>query len=268
MTDSGFDSAPIDIDTSVPHSARIYDYLLDGKDNYAADRKAADEITALFPDVRAAAWANREYMQRAARFLAERDVDQYLDIGTGIPTEPNLHQVVQEIVVDARVVYADNDPIVLAHAEALLRGTRQGRTAYVSADVRNPESVLAYAREHLDFRRPIALSLVSVLQFVSDPYDPFQVIRQMLEPLAPGSYLVLSHVTYEFEPEIWERIDAIYQKGPDSMKARSREDFSRFFDGLELCAPGIVVATQWQPDSHMTVRDGRVPLYAAVARKP
>ncbi|WP_172385580.1 SAM-dependent methyltransferase [Streptomyces sp. MNP-20] len=265
MTDGGFSAE--EIDTSKPHSARMYDWFLGGKDHYLADVRAAEEIMRLFPKVRETAWANREFMHRASAFLAQRGITQFLDIGTGIPTEPNLHQVVQAITPTARVVYADNDPIVLRHAEALLQGTRQGRTAYAHADARDADAVLTFAREHLDFREPIALSLVSVLQFVNEPYDPYRVVDDLLKPLAPGSHLVLSHVTRDFEPAIWDRIDAIYRSGGTAMKARSHDEFVQFFEGLEFCDPGIEVATRWQPDSAMTIRDERVPLYAAVARK-
>lgn len=265
VTDSDF--AADEIDTSAPHSARIYDYFLGGKDHYAADRKAAEDIRRLFPQVSSAAWANREFMHRASAFLAHKGIDQFLDIGTGIPTEPNLHQVVQGIAPTARVVYADNDPIVLRHAQALLRGTPQGITAYVHGDLRAAEDIVSFAREYLDFRHPIALSIVSVLQFVSEPHDPYRIVRNIMSLLPPGSYLVLSHVTWEFEPEIWDRIDAIYRRGKDAMRARSRSEFVPFFDGLELCDPGITVATHWRPTPQMRIRDERVPLYAGVALK-
>ncbi|MFD5696510.1 SAM-dependent methyltransferase [Streptomyces lasiicapitis] len=264
MTDTGFNAD--EIDTSKPHSARIYDYFLGGKDSYPADWEAAERIRDLFPGVRETAWANREFMHRASRFLAVRGIGQFLDIGTGIPTEPNLHQVVQKVTPSARVVYADNDPIVLRHAEALLRGTRQGRTAYVQADLKEPEAIISFAREHLDFREPIGLSLVSVLQFVSEPHDPYWVVNRLMEQLVPGSYLVLSHVTWEFEPEIWDRIDAIYRAGGTPMRARSRSEFLRFFEGLEMCDPGVVVASRWNPAPDTKILDERIPLYVGVAR--
>ncbi|KPI08301.1 protein of unknown function DUF574 [Actinobacteria bacterium OK074] len=266
MTDTGFGAGRID--TSKPHSARMYDYYLGGKDNYPVDWEAADKVIALLPETRNIARANREFMHRAARFVAERGVDQFLDVGTGIPTAPNLHQVVQEVTPAARVVYADNDPIVLRHAEALLHSTPEGRTAYVHADVRDPGQVLAYAREHLDFDRPVALSLVSLLHFVTDDADPYGIVRQLLEPLAPGSYFVVTHVAGDVNPEVFKKTDVVYHKGGIQTKVRSRDEFQAFLDGLELCEPGVVTVPRWRPDDRMTIRDERIPMYGAVARKP
>ncbi|MEU6578387.1 SAM-dependent methyltransferase [Streptomyces sp. NPDC046805] len=265
MTDTGFDAT--EIDTSKPHSARMYDFLLDGKDHYETDVTAAQKIMKLFPGVKETACANREFMHRAARFVASRGVSQFLDVGTGIPTEPNLHQIVQRVTPHAGVVYTDNDPIVLRHAEALLRGTPEGRTAYLHADVKAPEGILSYARRHLDFRRPIGLSLVALMQFVTDEEDPYGIVGAPLEPMAPGSYLVLSHVTWEFDPEIWDRVDAIYRAGGTPVMARSHDEVTRFFDGLEVCDPGVVLATRWHPDAGMRIREEQ-PLYVGVARKP
>ncbi|MFD4562641.1 SAM-dependent methyltransferase [Streptomyces sp. NPDC058469] len=264
MTDSGFNAD--DIDTSVPHSARLYDWFLGGKDHYAADVAAAQKIVKIFPGVKETAMANREFMNRAARFLAELGVSQFLDVGTGIPTEPNLHQIVQSITPSARVVYVDNDPIVLRHAEALLRGTSEGRTAYIHADVRQPEAILSYAREHLDFSQPIGLSVVALMQFVTDEQDPYQIVNKLLEPMVSGSYLVLSHVTWEFNPEIWDRVDAIYRAGGTPVKARSHKEVARFFEGLGVCEPGVVLSTRWHPNEDMRIRDEQ-PLYVGVARK-
>ncbi|MFG1667634.1 SAM-dependent methyltransferase [Streptomyces sp. Y7] len=264
MTDTGFSAD--EIDTSKPHSARMYDWFLDGKDHYAADIAAAKKVVELFPGVKETAWANREFMHRAARFVADRGVHQFLDIGTGIPTEPNLHQIVQEIDASARVVYADNDPIVLRHAEALLQGTLEGCTAYVHADVREPEGILSYAREYLDFDSPIGLSLVALMQFVPDEQDPWQIVRTLLEPMVSGSYLMLSHVTWEFDPEIWDRIDSIYRAGGTPVKARSHSEVAQFFETLEVCEPGVALATRWHPDPGMRIREDQ-PLYVGVARK-
>ncbi|WP_329555238.1 SAM-dependent methyltransferase [Streptomyces sp. NBC_00696] len=264
MTDSGFNAD--DIDTSVPHSARLYDWFLGGKDHYAADVAAAQKIVKLFPGVRETAMTNREFMNRAARFLADHGVTQFLDVGTGIPTEPNLHQIVQSITPSSRVVYVDNDPIVLRHAEALLRGTPEGRTAYIHADVLKPEAILSYAREQLDFSQPIGLSVVALMQFVTDEQDPYQIVNRLLEPMVPGSYLVLSHVTWEFNPEIWDRVDAIYRAGGTPVKARSYKEVAGFFEGLEICEPGVVLSTRWHPNAEMRIRDEQ-PLYVGVARK-
>ncbi|MEU9479827.1 SAM-dependent methyltransferase [Streptomyces sp. NPDC048191] len=265
MTDTGF--SPERIDTGKPHPARMYDWFLDGKDHYAVDAEAAGKVLELFPGVKDTAWANREFMHRAARFVAREGVGQFLDVGTGIPTEPNLHQVVQAVTPDAPVVYADNDPIVLRHAEALLHGTPEGRTAYLHADVREPERIVAYARDHLDLDRPVGLSLIALLPFVADEEDPHGVVRTLLEPLPSGSHLILSHVSAEFDREVWERIAAVYRSGGTQVRARSHAEVSRFFDGLQLCGPGVVAATSWLPEPGMRVMREQ-PVYVGVARKP
>ncbi|MEV6838463.1 SAM-dependent methyltransferase [Streptomyces sp. NPDC051133] len=265
MTDTGF--SPERIDTGKPHSARMYDWYLDGKDHYPVDADAASRVLTLFPGAKDTAWANREFMHRAARFVAGQGVAQFLDVGTGIPTEPNLHQVVQAVTPSARVVYADNDPIVLRHAEALLQGRPEGRTAYVHADVREPERIVEYAREHLDLTRPVGLSLIALLPFVTDEQDPYGIVRTLLDPLPSGSHLVLSHVSAEFDPEVWERIAAVYRSGGTAVRARSHAEVVRFFDGLELCAPGVVPATDWRAEPGMRVAHEQ-PVYVGVARKP
>ncbi|KUO20898.1 SAM-dependent methyltransferase [Streptomyces dysideae] len=255
------------IDTSKPHSARMYDYFLGGKDNYPVDSEAAEQVVSLFPAVREMARTNRWFMHRASRLLAKRGVRQFLDIGTGIPTEPNLHQIVQGIVPDARVVYADNDPIVLRHAEALLHSTREGKTAYVQGDVREPGKILAAARETLDFSRPIALSLVALLHLVADEDEPGRIVRELLEPLAPGSYLTLSHATGDFDPETWARVVEVYRRGGTPAQVRSRGEFSAFFTGLELEDPGVVLAALWHPELGERHGGEEIPLYVGVARK-
>ncbi|WJV50799.1 SAM-dependent methyltransferase [Streptomyces flavofungini] len=265
MTESAFHAG--DIDTSVPHPARMYDWFLGGKDNYPADWAAAEEVVRLMPGARETAWANREFMHRAVRFVAGQGVRQFLDVGTGIPTEPNLHQIAQDVAPDARVVYTDNDPIVLRHAEALLRGRPEGRTAYVQADLRDPESIIEYARAHLDFTRPIALSLIALLHYVTDEQDPQGIVDTLLEPLAPGSHLLLSHVTHEFAPGIWERIDEIYRSGGTPVRARSHAEVRAFFAGLEVCDPGVVVGPKWRPDAAMRIGDEGKSVYVGVGRK-
>jgi hypothetical protein len=246
----------------------MYDYYLGGEDNYPVDREAAEKVVSLFPGIKEVAGTNREFMHRASRLLADRGLRQFLDIGTGIPTEPNLHQIAQAVAPDVRVVYADNDPMVLRHAEALLRGTPEGHTAYVHADVREPGKIIAAAREHLDFEQPIALSMVALLHFVSDEYEPLRIVGELLEPLAPGSCLVLSHVTGDFQPETWERVVEIYRSGGTPAQVRSLSEFSGFFEGLEPVDPGIVVATRWHPElGPMHRHDEQIPLYVGVARK-
>lgn len=211
MAEAGFSAG--DIDTSKPQSARMYDYFLDGKDNYPVDWEAAEKVISLFPAVKQMARVNRDFMHRASRLLAEQGIRQFLDIGTGIPTRPNLHQVVQTINPSARVVYADNDPIVLRHAEALLHSTPEGSTTYIQADVREPGKILAAAKEVLDFEQPIALSLVALLHLVTDEDDPHRIVGELVNSLASGSCVALSHATGDFDPETWERVVEVYRKG-------------------------------------------------------
>ncbi|MFJ6984538.1 MULTISPECIES: SAM-dependent methyltransferase [unclassified Streptomyces] len=260
-----------EFDTGRPHPARMYDYYLGGKDHYPVDEDAAKHVITLVPDIVGVARANRDFMHRASRLLAERGVDQFLDIGTGIPTEPNLHQVVQAVNPAARVVYVDYDPIVLRHAEALLRSTPQGRTHYIQADVREPEKILQEASAVLDFTRPVGLSLVALLHFISDEYRPHDLVRQLLDPLPAGSHLMLSHVTGDFDPEGWAKAVEIYRRSNVPAQVRSRAEFATFFDGLDLVAPGVQVATRWHPETPDGAAgpDDRddVAVYVGVARK-
>ncbi|MGC4982513.1 SAM-dependent methyltransferase [Streptomyces sp. DT193] len=267
MTDAG--TRAEEIDTSKPQSARMYDYFLDGKDNYPVDWEAAEQVISFFPAVKQMARTNRDFMHRAARLLARRGIRQFLDIGTGIPTAPNLHQIVQAITPDARVVYADNDPIVLRHAEALLHSDPQGRTAYIQADAQEPQKILAAARQTLDFDQPVALSMMALLHLVGDEDDPYGIVAELLDSLAPGSYLALSHATGDFDPQAWERVVEVYRKGGTTAQVRSRAEFTRFFTGLELLDPGIELAAEWDPEGERAHTEGeQIPLYVGVARKP
>lgn len=272
MTDQGF--PPEQIDTSKPHPARIYDYALGGKTHYPVDAAAAQEVLKVFPGGSTCARANRAFMIRAARWLArEAGCRQYLDIGTGIPTEPNLHQIVQETIPEAAVVYTDNDPIVLTYARALLHGTPEGRTAYLHADVRDPDSILRapQLRETLDLAQPVALSLNAVMHYLTDEDRPYEVVSRLLEPLAPGSYLVLTHITPEFAPEAWAKVEEINRAGDIPGKFRTREEVARFFEGLELVDPGLVLPNRWRPDPADPLADASptdLSLWAGVARKP
>ncbi|MCM3923953.1 SAM-dependent methyltransferase [Frankia sp. AiPs1] len=266
------DRAPIDLKTDQPHSARIYDYFLGGKDNYPADRAAAEQALIGFPTARTGARENRAFLRRVTRFLvAQRGITQFLDIGTGIPTSPNLHEVAQAAAPDARVVYADNDPIVLAHARALLASTPQGRTAYIDADLRDPAAILASAelRDTLDLTRPVGLSLVAVFHFIPDEADPYGIAARLLDALPAGSYLALSHATGDFDPGA-EELAATYRARGVSMTMRGRAAVERFFAGLELVEPGVVAAQRWRPDdpSFGGVADAEVSGYGALARKP
>jgi len=266
MTEDGF-SADL-IDTSKPHSARMYDWFLGGKDHYPVDVTAAKKVMDLFPHIKKSTLSNREFMHRAARHLAQQGISQFLDIGTGIPTEPNLHQVVQEITPTARVVYADNDPIVLRHAQALLRGTPEGHVAYLHADVREPELILSYAEKHLDFTRPVGLSLIALMHFVNNEQGAHRIVQKLLEPLVPGSCLMLTHFVLENpDPDRLKQLQDIYGAGGTPVQGRSLDEVTAFFQGLELDDPGVVLASRWHPDDRMRIHDAP-GLYVGVARKP
>ncbi|MFD8609616.1 SAM-dependent methyltransferase [Streptomyces sp. NPDC059631] len=256
------------IDTSRPHPARMYDYYLGGKDSYPVDEEAAKKVISFLPAIQTAARANRAFMRRAARFLADRGVRQFLDIGTGIPTEPNLHQVVQAVHPQSRIVYVDNDPVVLRHAEALLRSTPQGATKYIEADVREPGKILDETKEILDFEKPVALSLVALLHFVSDEYKPYDLVHELLTALPSGSFLTLSHVTGDFDAAAWDRAVQIYRASGVPAQVRSQAEFARFFTGLDLIDPGVQVVTDWLPEPDQVLTGDQVPLYVGVARKP
>ncbi|MER6166886.1 SAM-dependent methyltransferase [Streptomyces violaceorubidus] len=262
---------PAGIDTSKPHPARMYDWYLGGKDNYPVDEAMGRQMLTLDPRVPVMARVNRAFMHRATRWLAGHGTRQFLDVGTGIPTEPNLHQVAQEIVPDARVVYCDNDPIVLAHAAALLRGTPEGETEYLQADVRDPDAVLEGARKVLDFDRPVALSLVALLHFVPDEDGAHDLVRRLLDALPSGSHLVMTHATADFTPEESRAATEKLRAAGVTLALRSREEFARFFTGLELVEPGVGVPHLWHPELGDPVAgqdDGVIPGYGAVARKP
>ncbi|MFB9238620.1 SAM-dependent methyltransferase [Plantactinospora siamensis] len=264
------------IDTSVMHPARRYNYWLGGKDNFQADRDSADQIAAAFPAVRTAALENRRFLRRVVTFLAaEAGIDQFLDIGTGIPTADNTHEVAQRILPRSRVVYVDNDPIVLAHARALLTSASAGVTAYLDADLRDPEKILAHPdlRRALDLNRPVGLLLIAVLHFIRDSEDAYGIVRRLLAELPSGSYLAISNVTTDFmPPEVAEQARlAGAGGGPHGVLAfRSREEFGRFFAGLDLVEPGVCPVARWRPEGEPESRpaDADAAVYGAVARKP
>ncbi|WP_405630369.1 SAM-dependent methyltransferase [Streptomyces sp. NBC_00016] len=260
----------VEIDTSKPHPARMYDWYLGGKDNYPVDEAMGRQMLALDPRVPVMARVNRAFMHRSTRWLATNGVRQFLDVGTGIPTEPNLHQVAQQIAPDARVVYCDNDPIVLAHAAALLRSTSEGATEYLQADVRDPDAVIAGAGKILDLSRPVALSLVALLHFVSDEDGAHELVDRLLAALPSGSYLMMTHATADFSPEESAAATAKLKAAGVTLALRSREEFTRFFDGLDLVEPGVAVVPEWHPELGEPVPgqdDGVIPGYGAVGRK-
>jgi hypothetical protein len=261
----------VDLRTDVAHSARIYDYLLGGKDNYAVDRAAAEEIVASFVHLPTSMRANRNFMARATRYLAEHGLRQFLDIGTGLPTAPNLHEVAQQVAGDCRVVYVDNDPIVLVHARALLRSAPGGMTAYVQGDLHDPETILQAPQllSTLDLDQPVALSLIAVLQFVTDEREAHDIVRRLVDSLPSGSALVLSTVTADSAPDEVNTGMTRYQAHGIPNKARTKAEVERFFDGLDLVHPGITLVHRWHPDAtETTIDDSRISMYGGVAFKP
>jgi hypothetical protein len=262
------------IDPSVPHPARRYDYWLGGKDNFAADRASGDAIAAAYPAVRTAAIANRRFMHRATRYLAgTAGIRQFLDIGTGIPTSPNMHEIAQGVAPDSRVAYVDNDPIVLAHARALLSSAPEGATAYIDADLRDPERILRHpdVRATIDFDRPVGLMLVAILHFLTDAGDPYGITRRLVEALPSGSYVTISHATLDLvSQDLAATAAPVTATSQIDMAFRSREQFGAFFDGLELVEPGITPVTEWRPDDAPEQRPpaSEASIYGAVARKP
>ncbi len=261
------------MDTSTAHPARRYNYWLGGKDNFAADRQSGDAIAAIFPSVRTAAVENRRFLQRAVTYLAaERGVRQFLDIGTGLPAEENTHDVAQRVDPRGRVVYVDNDPLVLVHARALLTGEPEGRTAYLEGDLREPQQILTSAEVAgtLDLNQPIALLLVAVLHFVPDDEQAYASVAALLDALAPGSYLVLSHATADL---LLPATAATFANSPaaagSGVTGRSRSQVAAFFAPFDLVEPGLTVVSQWRrgTDDNPPAPD-QVSMWGGIARKP
>jgi S-adenosyl methyltransferase len=268
---------PFEIDTTVAHAARRYNYWLGGKDNFESDRISGDAIAAAAPAVRIAVRENRQFLRRAVTYLAEQaGIRQFLDIGTGIPTSGNVHEIAQAIDPQALVVYADNDPIVLAHARRLLSDTPDGRTtAYIHADLRRPDTILNHPDLHttLDLTKPVALLLIAVAHFLTDSDDAYGNAAHLTEALAPGSYLAMSHSTTDFvSPEAAAAAKAMIRResarSRESWQNRDKAAFARFFDGMDLVPPGIVALPDWHADLPADERPSAadVSCYSAVAR--
>ncbi|HTX86177.1 MAG TPA: SAM-dependent methyltransferase [Streptosporangiaceae bacterium] len=262
------DEAPA-FDTSVAHSARVYDYWLGGKDNFAADRVAAEQVIEVRPAIRTDVRANRAFLGRAVRYLAgPAGIRQFLDIGTGLPSADNTHEVAQSVAPESRIVYVDNDPIVLAHARALLTSKPEGVTAYLDADLRDPEAILARAGQTLDLAQPVAIMLVAVLHHIPDSDDPYGIVARLREAVPSGSYLVLSHpasdVQTEKVAEVARRYNASVVTG---QTRRSVTEVAGFFGDWEILEPGVTQTPLWRPDAPTPVT-GNVPMWAGVARKP
>jgi hypothetical protein len=268
------DEVPSGIDTSVAHPARRYNYWLGGKDNFAVDRASGDAVAAMFPSVRIAALENRRFLRRATAFLTcEAGIRQFLDIGTGLPTADNTHQVAQAIAPDARVVYVDNDPMVMAHARALLTGHPRGATTYIEADLREPQAILDHPRlrDTIDLGRPVGLMLVAVLHFILGTGAAAPIVRHLLDALPSGSYLVLSHCTNDFSPPATvAAYEAMLADGAIDFWARDRAEIAALLDGLELLEPGLVPVSEWRAEAERPPRPepADVALYGAVARLP
>jgi hypothetical protein len=259
------------IDVTVPHSARVWNYWVGGKDNFAVDREVGDKVREVYPEIVEVARASRAFLRRAVTFLAgEAGIRQFLDIGTGLPTADNTHQVGQRMVPEARIVYADNDPLVLAHARALLVGTPQGMTDYVDADVREPEKILQEAAKTLDFDRPVALMMLGILGNVVDYDEARSIVSRLLAAVPSGSYLVVNDGTNVIHPQQREAAHQEYEeRGASPYIPRTPEQITAYFDGLELLEPGVVSTPRWRPE----LKPGEslpeeMDVFCGVARKP
>jgi O-methyltransferase involved in polyketide biosynthesis len=266
----GAPRGPARFDASVAHPARVYDYWLGGKDNFEADRIAGEATIAAYPAIRASARANRAFLARTVRYLAaDQGIRQFLDIGTGLPTASNTHQVAQDVAADSRIVYVDNDPLVLSHARALLTSTPEGVTAYLDADLRDTDAILAEAADTLDFSQPVAIMLLAILHYIPDLDEAEQIVARLISAVPSGSFLVISHAASDISPdemaEMIRRMNEHLAEG--NHVGRPREVVARFFTGLDLADPGVVKVTQWRPASDLEAA-GPTSLWGGVARKP
>jgi hypothetical protein len=259
---------PPEVDLTVASPARIYDYLIGGKDNFSVDRQVGNEVLTRIPDAGPALRENRKFLQRAVRFMAEQGIDQFVDLGTGIPSAGPVHEIAQTINPDARIVYVDNDPIVLAHNRALLNSSN---VISILHDVRSPEQILNDPEllDLIDFNRPVGVLFIAVLHFITEAEDPYGIVARFTERMVPGSYLALSHDSSdERDPAVVAAVEEIYE-ATAPLVFRDRAGIARFFDGLELAEPGLVHPPEWRPDAHVRPGEpGKEWLYAGVARKP
>ncbi|MBX9390281.1 SAM-dependent methyltransferase [Streptomonospora nanhaiensis] len=260
--------APPSLDLSVPHSARVWNYWLGGKDNYAADRAAGDDVLRRLPDIADGARAERAFLIRVIHHLVrEAGIRQFLDIGTGLPTMNNTHEVAQELAPESRVVYVDNDPLVMVHARALLTSSPEGATNYIEADLREPEAILEAARATLDFSRPVGLMLLGVVNHLVDTERSYAVVARLVEELAPGSHLVLTHSTAEIHGEpMLEVMREMNERGGTPIIARSRKEIEGYFAGTELLEPGVVSCSRWRPEPTAVGAPPEVYLFGGVGR--
>jgi SAM-dependent methyltransferase len=256
------------VDSSVPNVARVWNYLIGGKDNFEADREAAARLVKAAPVMAVVAPATRAFLRRAVSYLvADAGITQFLDVGTGLPTANNTHEVAQSLRPDCRIVYVDNDPVVLSHARALLTSAPEGLVSYIDADAREPEKVIAEAARTLDFGQPTGIVLVDLLNFISDATVAAGIVSALVDAVAPGSHLILMQPASDLDPELliaqraWNRVAA------QPVTLRTREEVASWFGGLELTDPGLVTVPEWRPEPGDPVHGDPVPLYAAVARK-
>jgi S-adenosyl methyltransferase len=258
------------LDTSVASIARIYDYWLGGKDNFKADRDAAEQMIQQYPDIVTGVRKNRAFLGRAVHYLAaEAGIRQFLDIGTGLPSSNNTHEVAQRAAPDARIVYVDNDPIVLSHAQALLTSTPEGACAYLDADIRDTGKILKDAANLLDFSRPVAVCLIMILQFIPDEDDPVSIVRALVDAIPSGSYLTVAHPASDVDQHVGPALRQLSTRmGGTRAVPRSHQEISRFFDGLEMVEPGLVQLHRWRPGTGLDDTGRDLAAYGAVARKP
>ena len=254
---------------SVAHVARVYDYFLGGKDYFAVDREAAEQAMRINPDIVSTARANRAFLVRATSYLTrEAGIRQFLDVGTGMPTNNNIHEVAQSIAPDARIVYVDHDPIVLSHARALLTSAPEGVTDYLEADLREPGKILAEAAQTLDFSRPVAIMLIAVLHLIVDADDPYDLVRELIDAAVPGSYVVISHVASDIDTgamiSMTNRLNELMEQ---QAVPRTHQEVADFFAGLDLLEPGLVRVPEWRPAS-ASAAAVRAQMWGAIGRKP
>ena len=263
------DHLPPGIRTEVAHPARVYDYWLGGKDNFAADRAAGDAVMEAYPGIVMSVRANRAFLARAVRFLtAEAGIRQFLDIGTGIPASSNTHEVAQSVAPESRVVYVDYDPVVLTHARALLTSSPEGVTNYIEADLRDPSKILGAAARTLDFSQPVAVMLIAIMHLIVDADDPYRIVAELMAAVPPGSYLALSQVASDIEAERMAEAARRYNRlAHETQRHRTHAEVTRFFDGLDLVEPGVVAVHEWRPGPE-TVPGTRSGMWGGVAGKP
>jgi hypothetical protein len=266
----GSDTPPVEIDPTVAHIARVYNYWLGGKDNFTSDREAAEQVIAAYPTILASVRAQRAFLGRAVHYLAaEEGIRQFLDIGTGLPSADNTHDVAQRAAPESRIVYIDNDPIVLAHARALLTSSSEGATAYIDADVRDTGKVLQKAADILDFGKPVAVMLVGILHCIPDEDDPLGIVARLLAAVPSGSYLVVAHPANDIDtPRVSDAASRLNRVISEPVTLRPHDEVCRFFEGLELVEPGVVQLHRWRIDTADAVPHHDLANYGAIGRKP